>query len=272
MKNEKQQEQPSNAGMPTVDTGMQIAGSYEERTPLTLDQRKQQTQDWYKKEYGYIPSSFNQIWAQQHPESTFKTITAPNGMAFYSDGKGEWKPMPHQTLTPTEQEAMLKTKGRELNNTELFPNTGIRASGMITGDKVDEVKKDLSSAANALQQIKELKQLMTNNTGKSFSPEQRAKAQKYVAFLQSAVRPMLFPSGRVAEWEQNILNRLVANPTDILSLDSSSKASLDLLEKQVQDNLTTTATNHGVSISYSTAQNRISSLASQARLAKRIGQ
>lgn len=263
-----------NAGMPTVETGNLTVGSYQDRKPLTLDQRKSQVQDWYKKEYGYIPSSFNQIWEQQHPESKLKVITdEATGLQFYSDGKGEFKIVPKQGLSPSEQDAALKLQGRGYNNQEVARGSGVRLNGVITGEDVQKFRQEMIHAGSALNQINALFAIMEKDpNGRSFHFTSKAEAEKYIAYLKSMVRGQLFPSGRVAEWEQKVLDNIVPNPTGILTLDESTVAGLNVLRRQIIDNIADNAADRGLTVTYNTAETRknISALASQAKQANRV--
>lgn len=251
------------------NTGRITYGSYSKEEPLTPEQQKEQARAWFadKKQYGYVPSSFNSVWATLHPESTFKTITAPNGMEFYNDGKGEWKPVPQKTgMSPEEAK---KYEGRIYNNQELISGSGMYANGIITGKEPEETKSNLTKAADAIIQIDRLLNITKNNFGKSLDFTTKAEAQKYVNFLKSAIRPELFPSGRVAEWEQIILDKLVPDPTGVWTLDDSTLRSLTVLREQIMTNIAANAANHGITISYNTNPD-ISRLASQARQDNRV--
>lgn len=245
-----------------------VAGRKDFERPASPEEQKQQAMQWFKdsKQYGYIPSAFNAIWEQQHPESKLQVIEK-DGYTFYSDGKGEFKLVPKEKNTMSPEEA-AKYGVRAYNGEEVAAGSGIYAKGVVLGEKPAEFKKELTSAGEAMRQIDALKRLMVNTNGRSLSPVARAEAQKYVAFLKSAIRPELFPSGRVAEWEQIILDQLVPNPTGIFTLDESTTKSLDVLREQVANNIKNSAANRGIEVRFSSA-NQVSSLAQDARIANR---
>jgi hypothetical protein len=255
-----------------ISADMIVAGTKKEVTPLTLEQQRQQAKDWFResKQFGYIPSAFNAIWEQQHPESQLKFATSPSGIEMFHDGK-EWKALPQVknegALNPEQQ---AKYAGRIYNGEEIALGTGVRVKGIITGDEPSKFKTEMIHAGSALKQIDSLLEILQRHNGRSLSPETRAEAEKYVAYLKSMVRGQLFPSGRVAEWEQVILDKIVPNPTAILSLDSSTLKGLQVLRQQTIDNINDNASARGLQVSYNTAP-RISSLASQARQANRLG-
>lgn len=244
-----------------------VAGRKDFEREASPEQQKAQAMQFFNKQYGYIPSSFNAIWEQQHPESKLQVIQK-GGLTFYSDGKGEFKLVPQEKNAMSPEEA-AKYGVRAYGGEEIAAGSGIHARGLILGEKPAEFKKELTAAGEAVRQIDALKNLMVNSNGRSLSPVARAEAQKYVAFLKSAIRPELFPSGRVAEWEQIILDQLVPNPTGIFTLDASTTKSLDVLREQVANNIRNTAANRGIEVSFNSA-NQVSSLAQDARIANRL--
>jgi hypothetical protein len=254
-----------------ITTNPLVVGTKEVTSDLTLDQKKEQAKQWFRenKQFGYIPSSFNSVWEQQHPESKLQVITASNGMQFYSDGKGEWKPVPIEKGNTMSLEEQAKYAGRIYKGEEIAVGTGVRVQGVIQGDEPSKFKTEMTHAGSALNQIDSLLSILQRNNGRSFSPEQRAEAEKYVAFLKSMVRGQLFPSGRVAEWEQVILDKIVPNPTAIFSLDASTLKGLTILREQTVNNIKDNAVNRGLQINFNTAP-KVSALAQEARQARAI--
>lgn len=87
---------------------------------------------------------------------------------------------------------------------------------------------------------------MTNSTGKSISPEQRARAETLASMLKGQLRLPIVGPGAVSESEWKLLDRIVANPATIFSLDAVSRASLETVNRRIQSQLADKARSNGL--------------------------
>ena len=234
--------------------GDQIAiGSKTDVQPLSLDQQKTQVQDYMRQKFGYVPSAFNQQWTQMHPESQFRVIHNEAG-SFYWDGK-EFKPVPMKS--PEEYAKYAgRIVGQQNQDGTMSPvhlGGGLYAQGTITGseDSVEKVQETLSRQGQAMDAAQKLMNMVDHWNGKSLSPSARADMEESKATLEAAVRNGLFPSGRVAEWEQEILKNIVPNVTGVFTLDSSSRIKLNNIMEESKKIVSRTAALHGLHVQYS---------------------
>lgn len=234
--------------------GDQIAiGSKTDVQSLSLDQQKTQVQDYMRQKFGYVPSAFNQQWTQMHPESQFRVIHNEAG-SFYWDGK-EFKPVPMKS--PEEYAKYAgRIVGQQNQDGTMSPvhlGGGLYAQGTITGSEanVEKVQETLSRQGQAMDAAQKLMNMVDHWNGKSLSPSARADMEEAKATLEAAVRNGLFPSGRVAEWEQEILKNIVPNVTGVFTLDSSSRIKLNNIMEESKKIVSRTAALHGLHVQYS---------------------
>lgn len=219
-------------------------GTEQKEIQKTITEKKQYMMDYFKEKLGFIPSGFEQMFEQQFPESTFRTMNTEYGTFFHNSKEG-WK----QVVAPKGQnlDQVMKDRARvfggadEKGNavyTPLSTGSGVSARGMIIGDtaNVTKVRKDMEDYSKTYRYVQDLLAVIPKN-GKSLDFTEKARVEGIVQRLRSSLRGELFPSGRVAEWEQNILENIVKNPTNFWSLDSSNNAALRNLLAETRQNM-----------------------------------
>lgn len=109
-------------------------------------------------------------------------------------------------------------------------------SGRITDATERRKFTDALQASQSIkQQLHDLREI-TKKTGKSFSPETRAKAQFAIGAIMSDLKAFK-QLGTLDRGVETLVNKLVQNPTDLFSLDSSSLAKLNQFEKYIDGGL-----------------------------------
>ncbi len=83
-------------------------------------------------------------------------------------------------------------------------------------------------------------------TGRALSRAEAAKARSIVGVLKGQLRLGLIGPGAVSQFEQELLNDLIANPSRIFSLRSTTRASLTELRQLINSELVNKATALGV--------------------------
>lgn len=124
---------------------------------------------------------------------------------------------------------------------QFVPGMGI-AQTMDDAKKLKEMKAATDSTVNGIRQLKAL----ISRPGKSFSPSAIAEAQVITGQLKGPMRAAL-GLGILSEGDMKLLDSMIANPTDMLSLDSSNRVRLNVLAKRMQDALTMSAKARGIS-------------------------
>lgn len=122
-----------------------------------------------------------------------------------------------------------------------IPGVGIANTGK-DASAVKEIKVAVDSAKEGLNELLKL----SNKSGKSLSLDDRAKAEVIQQSLVGLLRLPLTGPGAMNEGERKMLENMIANPTNVFSMDSSSKVRLKTLMKRLDSNLKAQAKNAGV--------------------------
>lgn len=102
-------------------------------------------------------------------------------------------------------------------------------------EEAKEFRAQLFTAQKTKARVGKLLSLV--DSGAEFSPATRAEASTTATFLKGALRQELVGPGAVTDREQALLDKIVANPATLTSLDSQSKASLKRIIEIVDDGL-----------------------------------
>jgi len=109
---------------------------------------------------------------------------------------------------------------------------------------VREMQGMVNSAKGGIQELLN----MTDKPGKSLSLQQRAKAETISQALVGALRLPITGPGAMSDQERAMLERLVANPTAIFSLDSNNRTRLKELQRHLDRGLVNAAKSNGLQI------------------------
>jgi hypothetical protein len=129
----------------------------------------------------------------------------------------------------------------EDQRTRYVPGVGLAS----TKEGAKEVREFKAVADDINSGINELI-AMTNSSGKSINPAARAKAEALANMLKGQLRVPIVGPGAVSESEWKLLDRIVANPATIFSLDPISRASLETVNRRIQDQLANKAKVNGL--------------------------
>ena len=99
------------------------------------------------------------------------------------------------------------------------------------------LKGDVEGANRGIDTLLEL----SKKTGKSISPDDIATATTTAAFMQGLLRTPLVGPGTVSDSDRKILESVIANPTKVFSMDSSTRAALNTLRRSLESKLDTKA-------------------------------
>lgn len=93
-----------------------------------------------------------------------------------------------------------------------------------------------------------VEQLMTlaDKSLENFSPTDRAEAKTIASMMIGELRLPIVGPGAVSEKELELLNDIVANPTEMTRLDSTAKASLKKLQSRLRDKLDADSAARGI--------------------------
>lgn len=136
--------------------------------------------------------------------------------------------------------------GRLQREATMMPETWVPDLGTaVAKEDAKELRKLKADVDSSLSSIDEMID-MTKQTGRSFSPADRAKALTLQQTLIGGLRTAILGPGTISDSERAIMNQVVANPAAIMSLDASTRASLETLRGILKKKLSSAASASGI--------------------------
>jgi len=120
-------------------------------------------------------------------------------------------------------------------------------------NKFRDESVDAEAAYDGLSELKRILDL----PAKELDFTLRAKAKTLQTSLKGSLRIALFGPGVMTDTEQKLADQIIANPTDILQLDSSARAKIDVLLKKVEQGKRARARSIGIQLPKSTNELKI---------------
>lgn len=118
-------------------------------------------------------------------------------------------------------------------NENYVPSLNVYATSKEGAGKINELAGATRSAQSGIGELLSL----ANQSGKSVSPETRAKADTIASTVRAALRVPILGPGTVNDAERKLMEKIVANPASIFSLDDVSKVRLNALSRRLETNL-----------------------------------
>jgi len=237
-----------------TDTGIKI-GTLTTAQEITWQEKKSKMSDWFQAKYGYVPSSFDKVFADSHPESKLATAKTAVGDMWYDGDKWHLVPAKKEMSRADIEDARKRFVGKvdpqtgAISPQEMSPKSGIYLRGNVSGDQIDKFKEEYTNAASAIVLIDQAIAL-NEKSGAKLIPWDKAQGKSYAESLKAAVRPAMFPGARATEWEQHILNDIVPTVTDVTTIPKSNLIKLNALKSKMLDHLKQQAANRDVQFHY----------------------
>lgn len=240
-----------------VGGGMLLAGIEKKDVPLTMEEKRKEVQGWYQKEYGYIPSSFSQIWQSYNPQPTIKADRA-TGTYWSQDEKGGWKqvdmPKP-PSIEDTSLARAVQFGTWNENGQPMFEERakGIYASGILRSAnpkaEAPEFEKQIKYTADVRRLVKELLPYYDSKLN-SIRPEKYQEVVPILNKLRASVRPEIIGTGQQNEAERKQVIEAVGSPEKFFSWLGAEKAKLLMLEKMQMEGLQSEGKRFNVQIEF----------------------
>lgn len=233
-----------------------VVGSYEKKVPLTVEQKETEMARFFQKKYGYVPSGFREMFIKNTPEASFKTMETPYGSFFY-DGSG-WKQMAstskQQTAKEIGMDAAYQFGGVDAEGRAVpmnFANSGIYLHGIFKGtpEALEKFRLDYYGLSNSERSITRLIEI-NNMVGESmpWNADLQGEAKALIPELKAALRIDIIGVGTVSNYEQELINDVVADPTKFFSLESSDRAKLMVIADRIRNKISNYPTIYGLTV------------------------
>lgn len=227
----------------------------------SLESKRNDMKTFFQKKYGYIPASFDESFKATYPEANFKTMETPYG-AFMWDGK-DWKQIQMQQVKPPSRKELAEEKAVSFGKLqsdssidinefgELVPNSGVYVRGIFSGSPTDATKfrQQMLEGSNAKRAVARLTEI-NDMVGESMPWNSKlwGEAKALLPQIKAGLRTDIIGVGTVSNYEQQLIEEVVANPTLFWSLESSDRAKLAVIMDKISNKLIQEPANFGLEV------------------------
>jgi hypothetical protein len=228
-----------------------VLGTKQREVQMSVAKQESAMAGYFQKKYGYVPAGFSEAFKANTPEANFKTMETPYG-AFMWDGKG-WSQIKMDTANPMSLKDAGEQAAYQFSNADgspkQFANSGVYLSGQFQGTSTELAKfrteyRSLAHAERSIQRLIEINEM----TGESLSPTLKGEAKALLPAIKAALRTEIIGVGTVSNYEQELINDVVAGAADFWSLEASDRAKLAVILSRVQDSIADVPTIYGLTV------------------------
>jgi hypothetical protein len=238
-----------------------MVGFQEGQREASVEEKRQQMADFFRSKYkdkfgnSYVPAGFENVFRQLNPDANLQIKETPYGAMMW-DGK-EWKQIQSKDKGQSIKEMRDASRGLvgsfdaqgNIRPTEIVPNSGVYLGGIFTGtdaryDKyIDEIT-DLIEARNAARELEKI----NNQFGSSLFPTLKGRADVLVSRLKAGLRTDIVGVGTVSNYEQALIEQVIAKPQDFWRLKSADRARLIEVLKAVEYGIKSKSAAYGLTV------------------------
>jgi len=235
-----------------IGVGNMIVGSRTFTDPISVSERKSQVQDFLTQRFGAIdptdPSGkrripvqgFEQFFQKAVPESEIQEYTTPSGIRLMRmNGKWEQMKMAEPKSIQDIRKESIGIYGKQTSNgefapTEFLPNSGVMVGGIFRGTDAanDKYSDEMTGLIDSRRSIRRLQEI-NDKTGEWASFKLSGEAIVEVTNLKAALRTDIIGVGTVSNFEQELIDRVIKDPTTFFSMESKDRAILLALSSRV---------------------------------------
>lgn len=244
-----------------------VLGSVTKEQKLSVMERQKQVADFITSRMGAIDptdperkrrlpvAGFDKFYQSLVPESEIREFTTDSGMrVVHMNGKWEQvkgsEPMSLQDI----RKASEGIYGQQDSNGRLIPTeftegSGVYIGGIFKGSNAanDKYSEEIANLIDARRGIKKLAEI-NDRTGEFFSPSAQGEAEVEVMNLSAMLRTDIIGVGTVSNYEQELIKKVIRNPTDFFSLESKDRAILLALAQRVDRRIKSVSAAKGLTV------------------------
>ena len=255
-----QEAQPEPSYTLTNQRNMSL-GTTTAQVASSIESKRNDMKNFFQNKYGYVPASFEESFKAIYPEANFKTMETPYG-AFMHDGK-EWKQIQMKEPKVMSRKEMAEEKAVSFGKLqsdssvdinewgELTPNSGVYVRGIFAGSPTDASKfrtqmLEGSNAKKAVGRLIEINEMAGESM--PWNAKLWGEAKALLPQIKAGLRVDIIGVGTVSNYEQQLIEEVVADPTKFWSLESSDRAKLQVIMDKISNKLIQEPANHGLEV------------------------
>lgn len=248
---------------PVVSLGKIPVGSVEYERKVSIAEKKAKIADLMTQRIGTVdpvtgkktlPVGFDSWFKQMVPESDARVVDV-DGVKLLWDGKKFEQVKPDKAMTMKEiRENQIGVYGKQtpdggLAPEEFIPNSGVYLSGIFRGsDSADAAFRDeQEKLIDARRSVKVL-QGINDKFGEALNLKDKGIATVELMNLKAALRRDIVGVGQVSNYEQKLIEEVIADPTAFLSFEAKDRAILLALAERVDRKIVSNATKFGLQV------------------------
>jgi hypothetical protein len=261
-----EQEKPRQTVAPIPLQGFQI-GTEEKQKRITVAERQREVADFVTSRMGAIDptdperkrrlpvAGFDKFYKSLVPESEIREFTTDSGIRMlYANGKWEQiksaEPMTLQDIRKSKVGIYGQQNDRGgFTPTEFVPDSGVYIGGIFTGGDAanDKYGDEMTQLIDARRSVKEL-QRINDLVGESLMPVEQGRALVEQMNLSAMLRTDIVGVGTVSNYEQQLIAKVIKDPTAFFSFESKDRAILVALSQRVDRRIKAISASKGLTV------------------------
>ncbi len=263
---------PANAVAPITNVpaiplqGFQI-GTEEKQKRITVAERQREVADFVTSRMGAIDptdperkrrlpvAGFDKFYKSLVPEAEIREFTTDSGVRMmYANGKWEQikgaDPMTMQDI----RKQGIGIYGQQnaqggFTPTEFVENSGVYIGGIFKGTDSanDKYSDEMTQLIDARRSVKEL-QRINDLVGESLMPVEQGRALVEQMNLSAMLRTDIVGVGTVSNYEQQLIAKVIKDPTAFFSFESKDRAILVALSQRVDRRIKAISASKGLTV------------------------
>jgi hypothetical protein len=253
--------------VPNLAVGEVVLGGVTEEQKISVRERQKQVADFVTSRMGAIDptdperkrrlpvTGFDKFYQSLVPEAEIREFTTDSGTRIaYMNGKWEQLKTSDPVTMQDLRKASVGIYGQQDSSGRLIPTeftegSGVYIGGMFKGtdsanDKYSEEIGNLIDARRGLKKLTEI----NDRTGEFFSPSAQGEAEVEIMNLSAMLRTDIIGVGTVSNYEQELIKKVIRNPTDFFNLESKDRAILLALAQRVDRRIKSVSASKGLTV------------------------
>jgi hypothetical protein len=259
--------QKAKTPVPTIGVGDVVVGTQERTRPVSVSERKSQVQDFLTQRFGAVDPTdptgkrripvqgFDQFFAKAVPESEVREFTTDSGIRLLQiNGKWEQVKAPERPSIQDIRKERIGVFGQQtadgrLVPTEFVPDSGVYLGGLYRGTDAgaDKFTDEVTQLIDARRGVKRLQEI-NDKFGEAFSLKDSGEAAVEVMNLKAALRTDIIGVGTVSNFEQALIDKVIKDPTEFLSMEPRDRAILLALANRIDRRIKNISSSRGLTV------------------------